>query len=319
MSLSPEDKAMLRDATRGFLSQSAPVEAFRPLRDAGAGWERGLWREIAEMEWAGVLVPEAQGGAEMGHRAAGVLPEEVGRTLAAAPWLASAVIATTALRAGNRSRADRLRAIAAGALTCTIAVDEGPHHTSCAYETRAVRAGNGLRLTGHKPFATDAATADRLLVLARTEQGPTLYDPDAARVGLRRRRLDTIDSRDHAEVALDAVEATGDDVLGEVGGGADAGAGGARGPGRARGRDDGDRGRGLRDDGGLPQGAAPVRAAYRLFQALQHRAAALWCEIAMTASAVAHAGRRLDERPGKAELAVSLAVAEGVRMHGGWG
>jgi acyl-CoA dehydrogenase len=66
------------------------------------------------------------------------------------------------------------------------------------------------------------------------------------------------------------------------------------------------------------------------FQALQHRAAHLWCELEVTASAILHAGRKLDEDPENAELAVSLAkaratasaklaVIEGVQMHGGIG
>ena len=66
------------------------------------------------------------------------------------------------------------------------------------------------------------------------------------------------------------------------------------------------------------------------FQALQHRAAHLWCEIEVTASAILHAGRQLDTDPGNATLAVSLAkaratataqlaVIEGVQMHGGIG
>ena len=66
------------------------------------------------------------------------------------------------------------------------------------------------------------------------------------------------------------------------------------------------------------------------FQALQHRAAHLWCETEVTASAVLHAGRKLDEDPDNATMAVSLAkaratstaklaVIEGVQMHGGIG
>jgi acyl-CoA dehydrogenase len=66
------------------------------------------------------------------------------------------------------------------------------------------------------------------------------------------------------------------------------------------------------------------------FQALQHRAAHLWCEIEVTSSAILNAGRMMDEDPANAELAVSLAkaratqtailaVQEGVQMHGGVG
>jgi acyl-CoA dehydrogenase len=327
--LSAEDEAMLRDAARGFLAQSAPVEAFRRLRDEGIPWDRGLWREMAAMGWAGVLVPEARGGAWMGHRAAGVLAEEMGRTLAASPWLASAVIAATALGAGGRP--ERLGEIASGALTYGIAVDEGPHHDPEACATRAERAGNGFRVTGRKGFAADGSTADRLLVLARAEEGLTLLDLDAGRAGIERRRLDAIDARDHAEITLRDVEATGEDVVGEVGRGLDALAHGLRaGQAALAAEMTGIAGAAF----GMTVGYLKERRQFGRpigsFQALQHRAAALWCEIEVTASAVAHAGRMLDAAPEDAALAVSLAkaragetarlaVAEGVQMHGGIG
>ena len=224
--IAPEDETLLRDAARGFLATHAPVEAFRRLRDAGGGWDPGLWREMVGQGWAGVLVPEGHGGTDMGHAAAGILAEEMGRTLAASPWLATAVIAATALRAANGAAggavADRLAAIADGSLTYALAVDEGPHHAPEAVETRAERAGNGFRITGRKGFVADGSTADRLLVLARTGEGLTLFDLDADRPGIERRRLDAIDARDHAEIELRDLQATGDDVLGEVDAGLEA-------------------------------------------------------------------------------------------------
>ena len=329
--IAPEDEALLRDAARGFLATHAPVDALRRLRDEGGTWDRALWREMAAMGWAGVLVPEAQGGTDMGHRAAGVLAEEMGRTLAASPWLATAVMAATALRAADGAAEERLAAIADGSLTYALAIDEGPRHDPDACATRAERAGNGFRIEGRKGFVADGSAADRLLVLARTDGGLTLFDLDADRPGVERRRLDAIDARDHAEIALDGVEATGDDVVGEVDAGLLALAPAIRAGQAAL----------AAEMTGIAGAAFAMTTGYlkerrqfgRLigsFQALQHRAAWLWCEIEVTASAVAHAGRALDEAPQDAELAVSLAkaracetarlaVAEGVQMHGGIG
>ena len=61
---------MLVDAARGFLDKSAPVKAFRDLRDAGKTYDAKMWKEMAAMGWAGVLVPESAGGVDMGHAAA---------------------------------------------------------------------------------------------------------------------------------------------------------------------------------------------------------------------------------------------------------
>ncbi len=334
--LPDHDEVMLRDAARGFLDDAAPLAAFRRLRDAGGGWDRALWSEMARMGWAGVLVPDDAGGADMGHRAAGILAEEMGRTLAASPFLSSAVIAATALRAAG-DPGGRLAAIAEGTLTYALAVDEGAKHDPLATSAEAARAGNGFRLTGAKAFVADGTSADRLLILARTAGAPgesaglTLFDLPAGRAGLHVARREAIDARDAADITLDRVEATGDDVVGEP--------------------DDGlaaltpalDAGRAAlaAELTGLAAGAFAMTAGYLkerrqfdrpigAFQALQHRAAHLWCELEVTASAIAHAGRMLDTDPGAAGLAVSLAkaratdtarlaVAEGVQMHGGIG
>ncbi|WP_226941681.1 acyl-CoA dehydrogenase family protein [Pseudooceanicola spongiae] len=328
------DEVMLRDAARGFLADASPVSALRANRAAGRPYDPGLWRDMAQMGWAGVLVPEEAGGSDMGHRAAGILAEEMGEVLAASPYLSTAVIAATALRAAAHAR---LSDIAGGDVTYALAVDEGTKHAPEATALRAEASGNGFRLTGQKRFVADGASATRLLVLARTSgnpgdaQGLTLFDLGAERDGLTRTARATIDSRDHAHLDLHDVAATGADVVGEVD---DAmtilrpalNAGQAALAGEML---------------GLSAGAFGMTAAYLKerkqfgrtigsFQALQHRAAHLWSEIEITASAIANAGRVLDETPSEAALAVSvakaratatakLAVSEGVQMHGGIG
>ena len=332
--LPTEDEGMLRDMARGFLDDSAPVRALRENRDHGRAWDPGLWREMAQMGWAGVLVPEAAGGSDMGHRAAGILAEEMGVTLAATPFLSSAVLAATALRGAAH---DRLAAISSGELTYALAVDEGAKHAPARTAMTAEAAGNGFCLTGRKCFVADGSSADRLLVLARTAgrpgeaQGLTLFDIEAGRAGLTRQVQATVDSRDHARIEFAGVEATGADVVGEVDGGL-AALGPALNAGQAA---------MAAELAGLSTGAFAMTAGYLkerkqfgrtigAFQALQHRAAHLWCEIEVTASAIANAGRVLDDTPDEADLAVSLAkaraartarqvVSEGVQMHGGIG
>jgi acyl-CoA dehydrogenase len=336
--LDTEDEVMLRDAARGFVSENAPVAQLRENRDKSRGFDPGLWREMAQMGWTGVLVPEDSGGAGMGHRAAGILAEEMGRTLAAAPFLSTAVVAATTLREAATDRArDALGRIAAGEVIYALAVDEGRKHAPLNTALRAERAGNGFRLTGAKTFVADGGSADRVLVLARTTgvageaEGLTLFDIDANRAGLIRDRMDTVDSRDHARLTFDGVEATGDDILGEVDGGLTALQTGLRAGQAAI----------AAELLGLAGGAYGMTVGYLKerkqfdrtigsFQALQHRAAHLWAEIEVTASAITNAGRVLDESPDEAQLAVSLAkaratmtvdlaVREGVQMHGGIG
>jgi acyl-CoA dehydrogenase len=327
-----EEETMLADMARGFLDEKAPVSHLRGLRDAGKTHDPALWKEMAEMGWAGILVPENAGGSDMGHAAACVLAEEMGKTLVASPFLSSAVIAATALRQVSDARAgEALAAIAAGERTYALAIDEGPKFDPDATAMEARREGNGFRLNGSKTFVVDGGLADRLLVLAKTQDGLTLFDLPAGRDGITRQAQNMVDSRDAARITFSDVEATGEDVLGQVDDAmtvlrpalqAGQAALAAEMTGLAAGAF------------GMTVGYLKERKQFGVligqFQALQHRAADLWCQCEVTASAVAHAGRMLDEDPDNAGMAVSLAkaratetakaaVIEGVQMHGGIG
>ncbi|MBV7377831.1 acyl-CoA dehydrogenase family protein [Maritimibacter dapengensis] len=322
-----EDEVMLRDAAHGYLDGAAPVRNLRENREAGRGFDPKVWAEMVEMGWAGVLVPEDQGGSDMGFAAANILAEEMGRTLVSSPFLSTAVIAATALRKAGR---DASR-IASGEAIYALAVDEGPKFDPDGCALRAEAAGNGFKLSGAKTFVAEGMSADRVLVLARAHAGLTLFDLDARAAGLSREKMDLVDSRDHADLTFDDVEATGEDVVGEVGDGM-----GALAPALRAGQ-----AAVSAELLGLSAGAFGMTTDYLkerkqfgvvigTFQALQHRAAHLFSEIEVTTSAVMNAGRMLDEAPDEAELAVSLAkarasetaglaVREGVQMHGGIG
>ena len=336
--LETEDETLLRDAARGFLADASPVKALRENRDQGRAYDAGLWREMAQMGWAGVLIPEDQGGADMGHRAAGILSEEMGNVLSASPFISTAVMAATALRNCASDRAKQaLAQIAEGGVTYAIAVDEGAKHNPARTALRAEKSGNAYRLSGVKTFVADGASADRLLVLARTAgtagdaTGLTLFDIDAARAGISRDSKPTVDSRDHARITLENVAATGEDIVGELDNGLVTLRHGIQAGQAAL----------AAELTGVAGGAYGMTVAYLKerkqfdrtigsFQALQHRAAHLWSEIEVTTSAIINAGRVLDAAPDDAALAVSLAkaratataklaVSEGVQMHGGIG
>ncbi len=327
-----EEEVMLADMARGFLDGAAPVSKLRALRDGGETHDAALWKEMADMGWAGVLVPEEAGGSDMGFAAANVIAEEMGKTLAVSPFLSSAVIAATALRQVSDSRANAaLAKIASGEATYALAVDEGIKFDPDSAQMEARKDGNGFRLSGKKQFVVDGALADRLLVLARTTDGLTLFDIPADRAGVTRDKSNMIDARDAARITFEDIEATGEDVLGAVDSAMDV----------LRPALQAGQAALAAEMTGLSAGAFGMTVDYLKerkqfgieigrFQALQHRAAHLWCEIEVTSSAILNAGRVMDEDPSDAELAVSLAkaratqtailaVQEGLQMHGGIG
>src|SRR6202171_1986493 len=98
-----EEQSMLRDSARGLISDKAPVAHLRQLRDAkdATGFSRDLWRAFAEMGFSGLLIPENFGGSGLGCVEAGVVMEEIGRTLMPSPFLGTAVLAASALSRGG--------------------------------------------------------------------------------------------------------------------------------------------------------------------------------------------------------------------------
>jgi alkylation response protein AidB-like acyl-CoA dehydrogenase len=124
-----EEQSMLRDSARGLISDKAPVSHLRQLRDSkdATGFSRGLWRAFAEMGFSGLLVPEIFGGSGLGCVEAGVVMEEIGRTLMPSPFLSTAVLAASALSRGGSAaqKSEHLPKISDGSLLAALAIDEG--------------------------------------------------------------------------------------------------------------------------------------------------------------------------------------------------
>src|ERR1700726_725845 len=221
-----EEQSMLRDSARGLISDKAPVSHLRQLRDIkdATGFSRDLWNTFAEMGFSGLLVPEKFGGSGLGCVEAGVLMEEIGRTLMPSPFLATAVLAASALsRSGSAAqKAEHLPKIADGSLLAALAIDEGAKHRPLQTSMQAVRSGNGFKLNGAKAFVVDGHPADLLIVVARTagavgeRDGLTLFLVDPKARGIAIERTTMVDAHNAARVVFDNTEVNADGVLGEV-------------------------------------------------------------------------------------------------------
>src|SRR6185295_15082329 len=224
-----EEQSLLRDSARGFLAKNAPTSHLRKLRDSRdeTGFSRALWKQFAEMGFAGILVPEDFGGSGLGHVEAGVVMEELGRTLAPSPFLSTALLCATALvRAGSEAqKKEHLAKITAGDRIGAFAVDEQSKHNPRKIALSAKRSGNGFALNGSKGFVVDGHVADFLIVAARTSgepgetKGLTLFIVDPKIKGVERERTIMVDSHNAARIKFDNVQVDADAVLGEVDGG----------------------------------------------------------------------------------------------------
>jgi len=329
-----EQQGQLRDSARDFLADRSPVSRLRALRDQRdeRGFEPALWAQFAEMGFTGMRVPEAHGGLGLGHVEAGVLMEEIGRHLVASPFLASSLAVTALVRAGTEAQKDQwLPGLATGEVIATLAVDEATKHRPSAIALRARDEGDHFVLYGHKTFVLDGHVAGLLVVAARTDAGVTLFLVRAATPGLRVERSAMVDAHNAARLTFEGVRVPASAVLGAAGAGGpvlDAVL---------------DAGRvavasellGIADEV-FARTVAYLKERHQFgkvigeFQALQHRAALLLCEIELARAAVLKAQQALDEglesaaeltavAKAKAGSAATLAVQEGVQLHGGMG
>ena len=341
MAVLNEEQSMLRDAAKSWTQEKSPVTAFRKMRDSGVeiGYDAKAWNEMAEMGWAGVIIPEEYGGSAFGYLSIGLILEEMGRNLTASPLIASGVGAASALVLGgsDAQKSEWLPKIADGSVVGALAVDEGAHHAPEKVALEATKSGTGYSLSGTKSFVIEGLAANLLVVSARTsgkpgdKDGITLFLVPADAKGVSRKRLALADSRGAANITFDKVEVGADAVLGAVDKGWDV----------------------------LDKTLDRVRAALAAemlgaanqafettldylkvrvqfgqvigsFQALQHRAAKMFTDLELARSAVEAALQAIDaDSPDVPEL-VSLSKAkmgdvfhlvsnEMVQMHGGIG
>ena len=222
-----EEQSMLRDSARGLISDKAPVSHLRQLRDAkdATGFSRELWKTFAEMGFSGLLVPEEFGGSGLGCVEAGVVMEEIGRTLMPSPFLCDRRAGGVRAVARRQRRAEG-RSICRRSSTARCSPrsrsTKAPKHRPLQTKLQAVRSGNGFRLTGDKAFVVDGHTADLLIVAARTagaageRDGLTLFLVDPKAKGIEIERTAMVDSHNAARIKFDNVEVNADGVLGEV-------------------------------------------------------------------------------------------------------
>ena len=336
-----EEQQMLSDSAKDFATNRTPVNHFRSLRDNNdpLNWDKDVWKEMVDLGWAGILIPQEFGGSDFGLAGISVIMQEVGKTLTPSPLFATAVMGASAINTfgTQEQKAEYLPKIAAGNITTAIAIDEESHHAPFNSMAQAELVGDEWVLNGKKKFVVDGASADILIILARTsgikgdKAGLTLFIVDASHTGVEIIKTDMADCRNYANIILDNVKISKDALLGDQESGGEAI----------------DK---ILDEGRIALSAEMLgnsEAAFEMtlnylkerkqfgvligtFQALQHRAAEMFCEIELTKSAVMAAMQGADENNNDLQRMASLAKSiagetlylvsnESVQMHGGIG
>ena len=336
-----EEQQFLKDTAKEFLQKNAPISHFRNLRDSKdeTGYSKEVWKQMAELGWAGILISEDYGGSNFGMMGLGGILEETGRTLVPSPLFSTALVGVSFLElAGNENqKKEFLPKIVSGDLTTAFALEEGPRHSPTNISTLAKKEGKSFKINGQKTFVLDGHSADTLIVAARTDGeindsvGITLFIIDKDTKGLTVNRAHMVDSRNASEIKFKDVEVNENSILGDLNAGysvieevldrAQIGLSSEM-LGSALEAFD----RTLEYLKERKQFGSVIGS----FQALQHRAAIMFTELELTKSAVVGALNAVDENSNdrgrfaslakfKAGETLHLVSNEAVQMHGGIG
>ena len=336
-----EEEQFLRDTAKNFAKERSPITHFRALRDNNDPilWDKDLWSEMSKLGWPGIMIPEKYGGSNFGISGICVVLQECAKTLTPSPLFATGVLGAFSIKTyGTDEQKEKyLPSIASGDLTVSLAIDESSHHNPYETELSAKKNNNNYLLSGKKVFVIDGASSDLLIVLARTSgnkgdsTGLTLFLIDSNQAGIDKVKLDMADSRNYANINFENVDVPSDNILGDPEAGGEA-------------IDN------ILDIGRIAISAEMLgnsEAAFETtldylkqrkqfgvligsFQALQHRAAEMFCEIELTKSSVMAAMRAADEGSNELQRLSSLAKTvagetlhlvsnEALQMHGGIG
>jgi len=336
-----EEEQFLKDTAKNFAEERCPISHFRSLRDNNDPnlWDKGIWKEMTTLGWPGILIPEEYGGSNFGITGISVILEECAKTLTPSPLFATGVLGAFSItKFGNDDQKQNyLPKISDGDLTTALAVDESSHHNPADTEMVAKKDGKKFILNGKKTFVIDGASADLLIVLARTSgnkgesSGLTLFLVDSNDDGIEKIKLDMADSRNYANINFNNVEVSDKNILGDEETG-------------------GETAENILDIGRIAIASEMLgnaEAAFETtldylkqrkqfgvligsFQALQHRAAEMFCELELTKSSVMAAMKAADEGSNELQRLSSLSKTmagetlhlvsnEAVQMHGGIG
>ena len=336
-----EEQQSLKDIAKEFLQKNAPVTHFREIRDTEneLGYDQDLWKQMVDLGWSGILVPEEYGGFDFGMVGMGSIFEEMGKMLTPSPLFSTGVLGASLIALGGNDKQKQayLPQIVDGSITTALALEEGNRHSPLSISTEAKKNGENYSITGDKTFVIDGHSSKLLIVAARTSgsekdsSGITLFLIDPSANGVEVNKTSMVDSRNSANITLKNVTVSKDDILGEENNGA------------AILEEVLDRAQ-IAISAEMLGNASQAfditleylkerkqfGAVIGSFQALQHRAAEMYSELELTKSSVIAACVAADEKSNDLRRMASLAkfkagetnhlvTNEAVQMHGGVG
>jgi len=220
-----EEQLMLRESARDFLSKRLPKKTVKELEESQSGYSPEMWKEMADLGWMGLVLPEKYGGAGMAFLDLAVLLEEIGRACLPGPFFSTVVLGALPILAfGTEEQKDKyLPGISKGEAVFTLALTEdNARYDASGVRLKATAERDDYILDGVKMFVPDAHVADYMLCVTRTnvgaapEEGLTTFIVDARSPGISSTILKTIDNGKLCEVVFDKVRVPKENILGQL-------------------------------------------------------------------------------------------------------
>ena len=216
-----EEQEMLRQEVRKLLDEQCPMKEVRRLGESPEAHSPALWKQLGELGWLGLVLPEEYGGAGLQWIDLAVLLEEAGRGLFPSPLTSCTLAAAAILASGSdEQKRAKLPAIAEGSLIGSVALAEQSGVFGAeGIELRGERRGDEWVLSGVKCFVTDPAVADFFVVGFRAGSGLALAIVEADAPGVSAQSFPMMDTTKRlGNLSLENVRVPGDAILGEAGG-----------------------------------------------------------------------------------------------------
>lgn len=214
------DQEMIRDTARKFLENECPKEKTRELMRSDKGFDSGIWKQMVELGWTGLIIPEQYGGSGMNYLDLMVIMEEIGRNICPGPFFATAALCSLPIISfgTEQQKKEILPRIASEGEIWTLAVLETPvSYDASGINLSAKAEGDYYILNGTKLFVQYANSADKMLVIGRTSKdGLTAFIVDAKSSGISMSVIPTQAKDMRCEVVFNNVKVPGTNVLGKV-------------------------------------------------------------------------------------------------------
>ena len=170
-----EEQADLMEAAARFCREKSPIEKVRKLMETDAGYDAGVWKEIADLGWLGIVIPEEYDGVGLSLSDVAPVMEAMGRAMMATPFMATTLAAEALVAAGTEEQKKEILPQIARGAAATLALAEPHGDWDLSHiEARAETDGLDIKLKGAKRFVADAAAAKWIIASVVFEDAPTL-------------------------------------------------------------------------------------------------------------------------------------------------